>query len=166
MENKDTGILLNEHNIKIQRNYFKELVRLKGINLIYRAPRPDKHYNGYGELFSYYQNPEVVGCIYQEHLNQWTMKKLGWNAELQEENAVIHVPYDLHDLQKGALFIVPSAIDHAQGRVFRVERMSTISMFPASVACEIAPVYENTFQADSFKHEQNNFSLLTEEEED
>ena len=78
---------------------------------------------------------------------------------------MIHVPYDLHDLQKGALFIVPSAIDRAKGRVFRVERMSTTTMFPASIACEIAPVLDSTFQMDSLHHDTNNFSLLPEEGE-
>lgn len=165
MDNKDTGLLLSDANIKLQRMYFSEMTRLKGINVVYRAPRKDKHYNGYGELMSYYQEPEVVGCIYQEHLSQWTMRKMGWDAELDESNAVIHVPYDLHDLQKGALFIVPSALDSAEGRVFRVERMSSTTLFPASIACEIAPVLENTFQPDSFKHETNDFSLLVEESE-
>lgn len=166
MDNKDTGLLLSETNLKLQRRYFTEMTRLKGINVIYRAPRKDKHYNGYGELMSFYQDPEVVGCIYQEHLSQWTMRKLGWDAELSDDNAVIHVPYDLHDLQKGALFIVPSAIDMAKGRVFRVERMSTTTMFPASIACEIAPVLDSTFQRDSLHHDTNNFSLLPEEGED
>lgn len=77
MENKDTGILLDKQNLILQRQYFEELVRLKGINVVYRAPRKDKHYDGYGELFSYYQEPEIVGCIFQDHVNQWTMRKLG-----------------------------------------------------------------------------------------
>ena len=84
MENKDTGLLLDKQNIELQRFYFEELVRLKGINLIYRAPRENKSYNGYGELDTFFYDPIVVGCIFEEHPNQWTMKKLGWNSELQE----------------------------------------------------------------------------------
>ena len=159
MDNKDTGLLLSETNLKLQRRYFMEMTRLKGINVIYRAPRKDKHYNGYGELMSFYQDPEVVGCIAR-------CVAQGYFTALSEDNAVIHVPYDLHDLQKGALFIVPSAIDRAKGRVFRVERMSTTTMFPASIACEIAPVLDSTFQRDSLHHDTNNFSLLPEEGED
>ena len=57
---------------------------------------------------------------------------------------MIHVPYDLHDLQVGALFIVPSGLDKAEGRVFRVISMQNIMVYPASIACEIAPEYADT----------------------
>lgn len=41
MDNK-YGILLND-NIKLHRIYFKEMCKLIGIKVVYRAPRPDKH---------------------------------------------------------------------------------------------------------------------------
>ena len=76
MDNKDTGILINK-NILIYRQYFKEMVKLVGINVVYRAPRKDKAYDTYGELDSNYYEPIVVGCIFDEHPTQKTMKKLG-----------------------------------------------------------------------------------------
>ena len=91
------GILLSP-DIKLFRNYFDELVRLQGIKVIYYAPRPDKHYTTYAEISSNYQEPDLVGVIFQDHLDQKSAKKMGWNAELQEDAAVIHVPYDLHDI--------------------------------------------------------------------
>ena len=66
---------------------------------------------------------------------------MGWVAELQESSSIIHVPYDLPNLQVGAQFIVPCGIDHAKGRVFRVISMQNIMVYPASIACEIAPEY-------------------------
>ena len=165
MENKDTGLLLDKQNITLQRKYFEELVRLKGINLIYRAPRENKSYNGYGELDAFFYEPKVVGCIFEDHPTQWTMKKLGWDSELQEDVSIIHVPYDTPKLQSGALFVVPSGLDNAEGRLFRVLRMSTISVYPASVACQIAPVWENAFEESQLNHKDNNFNLLKEEED-
>lgn len=165
MENQDTGILLNKHNIEIHRKYFKEMTRLIGINVLYRSPRPDKHYDGYGELDTFYNPPKVVGCIFDEHPTQWTMKKMGWNSELQEGLSVIHLPYDLEGLQSGAIVIVPSGLDNAEGRVFRVIRMSTIQVYPASIACEIGPVFESDFERSQFNHSQDNFNLLVDEEE-
>lgn len=38
MEQKDIGILLREKNIKLQRYYFDQVVKLIGIQCIYRAP--------------------------------------------------------------------------------------------------------------------------------
>ena len=162
MDNKDTGILLNQNNLKLQRFYFEQMVRLIGINVIYRAPRKDKHYNGYGELDAFYHEPQIVGCIFEEHPNQYTMKKMGWNVELQEDVALIQVPYDLKGLQRGALFIIPSGLDDAEGRVFKVEDMQTIAVTPAYITCKIAPVYENKFEESQFQHSATDFNLLKE----
>lgn len=165
MENKDTGILLNQQNLKLQRFYFEQMVRLIGINVIYRAPRENKTYNGYGELDSFYYEPKQVGCIFVEHPNQYTMRKLGWDAELQEEVSLIQVPYGLERLQRGALFIIPSGLDGVEGRVFMVEDMATIAVTPPYITCKLAPVYKNTFERSQFIHEDNDFNLLNEEED-
>lgn len=163
MEETKYGILLNK-DIKLHRQYFKEMTKLLGIQVIYRAPRENKHYNGYGELETFYYEPQLVGCIFEEHPTQQTLKKLGWVSELQETSSVIHVPYDLQNLQQGALFIIPSGLDKAKGRVFRVGKMSNSMIYPASIACEIMPEYESTFDRASFNHQRDDFNLLNEEE--
>ena len=45
MEDKDYGLLLRPSDIKLQRTYFKQMTSLLGVNVVYRAPRPDKHYS-------------------------------------------------------------------------------------------------------------------------
>lgn len=159
------GLLLN-NDIKLHRGYFDEMIRLLGIQVIYRAPLPDKHYTTYAEIESNYAEPILVGCIFDEHPTQQTLKKMGWVAELQQDSSFIHVPYDLPNLQQGALFIVPSGIDNAKGRLFRVVSMSTSMVYPASITCEIVPEYENTYVPetnDDYVHSTDN--LLNEEQE-
>ena len=78
------GLLLNGNNIKIHRQYFKEMVRLIGVQTIYRAPRPSKSWTTYAEIDSNYFNPILVGCIFDEHPTQRTLKKMGWVSELQD----------------------------------------------------------------------------------
>ena len=165
MEQRDTGILLNAHDIKLHRQYFNEMVKLMGIQVLYRPVKEEsKQYDGYGELDSFYDLPLLVGCIFDEHPNQKTMRKLGWNSELSESNSIIHLPYDLERLQVGCLVIVPSGIDHAKGRVFKILQMSSICVYPASIACEIGPVFENSFEKSQLNQSDNNFNLLAEEE--
>ena len=94
------------------------------------------------------------------------MKKLGWNAERDETAPVIHVAYDLKGLQGGALFIIPSGIDGAEGRVFKVLDMSNIPLYPASIACKLGPVLKSEFersQTQDYTH--SNLNLLEEEED-
>ena len=162
--NNNYGLLLNQKDILLQRKYFEECVNMLGVKVIHRAPRPDKHYTTYSEIQSNYFEPEAVGCIFDEHPNQRTMRKLGWNAELGESASIISVPYDLEGLQQGSLFIIPSAFDNTKGRLFRVVEITGIMIYPASLTCKLVPEYENTFTPDNFNHQHNSFNLLNRED--
>lgn len=162
----DYGLLLTK-DIKLHRFYFKEMVKLLGINCQYYAPRNNKHYDKLGDLSTDYFPPETVGCIFQEHPDQKTMKKMGWVSELQEGSSIIHLPYDLNNLQVGALVLVPSGLDNVDGRLFRIIAMQNIMVYPASIACELAPEYISTDEPpltqDFTKH---NFTVLVDHEDD
>ena len=90
---------------------------------------------------------------------------MGWVSELQENSSIIHVPYDLPELQQGALFYLPSGLDNTSSRLFRVIKMQNIMMYPASISCEIVPEYENTFNKNQYDYTFSDFNLLTEEED-
>ena len=160
MENSQNyGILFNE-DMKLHRLYFSELVRLQGIQVLYRAPKKDKHWTTYGEIESNYERPIQVGCIFDEHPKQKTMKKLGWLSELDEEASVIEVPYDLPNIQVGALFIIPSALDNSVGRLFRVAEMSTTMIYPSSITCKLVPEYEDTCEPSQLAHLNDSISMI------
>ena len=122
--NNKYGLLLTS-DIKLQRHYFKEMCKLIGINVIYRAPKEDKYYTNYAEIKSNYQDPITIGCIFDEHPTQQTLKKMGWVSELQESSSIIHLRYDLENIQQGCLFIIPSGLDDGKGRMFRVVKLTT-----------------------------------------
>lgn len=163
-KNPKYGILINQSAL-LHRKYFNEMVRLLGIQVGYLPPQKDKTYTDYGEIIANYQNGEMVGCIFNEHPDQKTLKKIGWVSELSENASIIHVPYDLHDLEAGALFIIPSGLDGGQGKLFRVSTMSNIMVYPSSIACEIVPEFQNTLPLDSTEDfKDRNFTLLRQEE--
>lgn len=138
----DYGLLINK-DIKLHRTWFKQMLALHGINCKYKAPLLNKENDIHGDLQTGYKPAITVGCIFEEHPNQKSLRKAGWVAELQEGSSMIHVPYDLPGLQVGALFEVPSGLDTGKGRLFRVISMSNIMIYPASIACEIALEYES-----------------------
>ena len=164
---KDYGILINS-DIKLHRLWFKQMLALHGINCKYRAPSSNKEYDIYGDLQTGYKPEIIVGCLFEEHPDQKSLKKAGWVAELQEGSSIIHVPYDLPDLQVGALFEVPSGLDNGKGRVFRVRSMSNIMIYPASIACEIALEYESNDEQHliTTAHEKEDMPLLIDREDD
>lgn len=159
------GLLLKQKDILLQRKYFEECIQLLGVKVIHRAPRPGKHYTTYAEIDSNYFAPAITGCIFDEHPNQRTMKRLGWNSELSENASVMSVPYDLDGLQQGSLFVIPSAFDNTKGRLFRVVEISSIMIYPASLTCKLVPEFENTFTNDSYNHQHNSFNLLNREDD-
>ena len=136
-----TGVLVNKDTL-LQRKYFMEMARLRGIESSYRYPLKDKTYSTQGELVSHYSEPMEIWCILNENIDQRTRRKLGWNAEQVESLMLISVPYDTPNIQVGALFTIPAAIDTAKDRLFRVIEMSTVQLYPASITCRIAPEYE------------------------
>ena len=167
MDNKDTGLLLHKSDIELHRKWFKQMVKLIGLNVIYRAPRDSKQYDTWGELDAHYYEPVLVGCIYQDHPDQKTAKKMGWNAELSEGSTLIVVPYDLPKLQIGALFIIPPGIDGGEARVFKVISMKVIAMYPSEITCELGPMLKSDFDHSQSKDYSNsNMSVIVEETDD
>ena len=146
MENQKYGQLLTP-TIKINRQYFREMCKLLGIRVLYRAPKIGKTYTTYRELESNYEDPIMVGCIFDEHPTQQTLRKIGWVSELNENSSFIHVDYDLPGLQQGALFIIPSGLDDGKGRLFRVVKMVNEIVYPSSITCEIVPEYFDDFES-------------------
>lgn len=151
-------------DIKLHRKWFDEMVRLIGIQVVYRAPRKDKRWTSFAEIESNYQPSIVIGCIFDEHPTQQTMKKIGWVSELQKDSSLIHIAYDTPDIQQGALFIVPSGLDDGKGRLFRCVKLTNSIVYPASIACEIVPEYEDTYQNTNNDFMHSSFNLLNEED--
>ena len=163
----DYGLLIGK-DIKLHRMWFKQMTALHGINCKYRAPLPNKTYDINADLQTSYGQPILVGCIFDEHPSQKSLKKAGWVAELQEGASIIHVPYDLPNLQVGALFDVPSGLDNGACRTFRVISLTNIMVYPASIACEIALEYESVDEQRliATAHEQEDMPLLIDMEGD
>ena len=162
---KDIGILYNEQNLKLQRIYFNQMLRMIGIKVLHYAPLPGKRYTTYAEIKTAFEEPVVTGCVFEEHPTQKTMKKLGWDSERQEDASLISVPYDLAHVQAGSLFALPSGIDNSEARLFRVVEMSTIILYPASITCKLVPEWANTARESQIVNfKTQDFNLLREEE--
>lgn len=163
---KDYGLLV-QPNVKLQRKYFNEMVTLRGVFCEYQYPLQNKQYTTQGELDTSYSDPIKVGCIFNDNIDQKTAKKLGWDAELQDQASLISVPYDLENLQVGCIFKVPSAFDHTPGRKFRVVEMSAIPIYPASITCRLVQEYETTVEkAEIEQFNNSDFNLLNQEDEE
>ena len=161
MERK-AGVLLNQDAL-LHRKYFKEFARLRGISSMYQFPLKDKDLSTQGELISRYSAPQEVWCVLNENIDQKTSQRLGWNAEQLDSLVLLSVPYDLPELQVGALFTIPAGVDGGKDRLFRVAEMSTIQLYPASVTCRVMPEYETQVEKSELRDfKTTTFNLLRE----
>ena len=165
MNSPKYGLLLND-NIKLHRGYFAEMCKMLGITVKYRAPLPDKHYTTYAEIESSYAPPIDLGCIFTEHPDQRTLRKMGWVSELQESSSIIHIPYDTPGIQQGALFYIPSGLDNGAYRLFRCVKLTNSIVYPASISCEIVPEFEDIYNKSDDMYQHSSLNVLSDEEED
>ena len=157
------GILLTP-DIKLHRQYFVEMTQLFGINVVYRSLKSGKKWTTYGEIDANYNKPITLGCIFDEHPTQQTLKKMGWVSELQESSSLIHIPYDTPGIEVGCLFSIPSGLDDGKSRLFRCVKLSNIMVYPASMTCEIIPEYEDNYEPVLNNFQNTSFNLLNEED--
>ena len=75
-ENRKYGLLI-QPSIKLNRQYFKELCKLHGIYVLYRAPLQDKHYTTYAEIDNNCQNNSLkVLSAFHKHEVQEDFRSL------------------------------------------------------------------------------------------
>lgn len=151
--------------MKLQRDYFVEMASLIGVNIIYRAPKPDKHWTIYSEIESNYYPPVLIPSMFNEFPEHKTMKKLGWDSEQLQNISIISIPYDTPNIQVGALMVVPSAFDKTKGRLFRVTKISGIMIYPASLTCELVPEFENVFDKQLYNHSNDSMNAMAREDD-
>lgn len=120
--------------------------RMLGVSSEYYALSSVSQLDNYSEstkTTSIYDKPISIYVIFESYPDQKTLKKHGWVSELSEGSSIIHVAYDLPNLSVGARFTFPSGLDEGKPRIFQVIKMQNIMIYPASITCEVAPVYDN-----------------------
>lgn len=157
------GMLITP-DAKLHRHYFEEMLRLIGINVKIKTPtNTSKTYTDNGELIANYNDWFDTGCIFEDHPQQKTMKKLGWFTEGDTDSSLIHLPYDTPNLQQGTLVSIPSGLDGAKDRTFRVVELSNVMVYPASITCRVVPEWENSMTlTETHNYTQSSYNAVKE----
>ena len=125
----------------MHRHYFKEMLKLYGIDGMYFQVKEDTiNYNETGELSAEYLEPIPCQMIFDQVPKVSTLKKLGWTTELDQSQPLIHVDFDLKGLQIGACFNIEDPLRPGKGRLFRVTKLSVGIIYPMCVTCQIVAI--------------------------
>ena len=123
------------------RKYFKEMLEKYGIDGMYFQPKEEtKKYNETGEFSAEYEKPIQCQMIFDQVPKVSTLKKLGWTAEMDESQPLIHVDYDLPGLQSGSCFSIEDPLRPGKGRLFRVTKISVGIIYPMCATCQIVAI--------------------------
>lgn len=80
---------------------------------------------------------------------------------------MIHVAYDVPGIQAGGIFTIPSGLDNAAPRKFKVLRLQNSAIYPSSISCELGPLLDDRDELAPVRDfRASNFNLLADDEED
>lgn len=126
---------------EIFRKYFKECLDLYGIpSLFFQKKETIKDFTTLGEMKNNYYDPIETHVIFESTPQVRTLKKLGWVTELDKEQPIVHVEYNLPGISRGCVFKIKDPISLTDGRLFRITKMSTGILYPASISCQLIAV--------------------------
>lgn len=136
--------LLTKNDASIFRNYFKEMAKLRGIQVIYKYPI-DMEFSIYAE-----ENPKgfsediPMDIIFEENPKMATLRKYGWVSELPDDKPYIaQLPFDAKNLCKGCRIIIPSPFPLGPARTFVITEITGNLEFPDNWVCKLAPVFHD-----------------------
>lgn len=126
----------------IFQEYFNEMLEMYGIDVLYYQ-RKEKcsEWNAVGELSANYYSPIEAKILFDQIPSVKTLKKLGWVTELDSQQPIVHMKYDLPGLQQGCLIKVKDPLSLSNdGRMFRITKMSTGIIYPFSITAQIVAI--------------------------
>lgn len=130
----------------IYRKFFKEQAKLLGIHVEYRYPIDMEFTTHAQENPKGYSEPQEVDIIFDSSPKLSTLRKLGWVSEDKSDKPyLIQAPFDIPNLQKGCLFILPSPEPLSESRVFKVVDIQVDQVMPDSWYCHVAPKLEEQY---------------------
>jgi len=134
--------LIVDEEVQMLREMYDEGLEMQGVPVQYQYPLKND-YNLYGEqaadAFS-----ELIDtfCGVEAQPKIATLKKLGWVVENSSELPfLLHVSFNLPEIQKGSKFFFAGLHTGLPTREFVVERMSMEFQVPDHIICEVIPQY-------------------------
>lgn len=129
-----------QNDAKMQRKYFNEMLDFYGIPAQYFQCKPGKKYNSVGEMKDCFFDPIRTKVLFDQVPSIKTLKKLGWVTELDQQQPLVHVKYDLPGIEQGCVFSIKDPLKENEGRLFRITKMSMGIIYPANITCQIVAI--------------------------
>lgn len=142
--------LLNRQDSKIFRQYFKEMVKLIGIQVAYMYVK-NQSMTIHSEDNSNLSLPIPLNVLFDENPSIDTLNRLGWVSELNTQQPIIvNLPYDTPHLAVNCRIIVESTDGTPRPRVFKITKIQSDLEYPDAYTCAMVPVFDQYEQTNSY----------------
>ena len=133
--------ILTKHDATLYRQFFKEMAKLRGIQVIYQYPI-DMEFSIYAEENPKgFSEPIPMDIIFEENPKMATLRKYGWVSEVPDDKPyMMTLPYDAKNLCKGCRVTIEPPHPLGKARIFVITEISSNLEFPDSWVCKVAPV--------------------------
>ena len=149
--------LLTRKDSAIFRQFFKEMARLRGIQVIYQYPI-DMDFSIYAEEDPRGFSEEIImDIIFEENPKVTTLRKYGWVSELPDDKPYLaQLPFDAKNLCKGCRITMKPPLPLADNRVFVITDIQANLEFPDNWMCKLAPVFFSKTQDKTVDYKDRN----------
>lgn len=135
-------MLIGEKTLKLKRGQFLSACKARGRNVRYYEPLDPYQptlWNEWHEGHEKFKEAEGTRVLWHEHLDEWTLKRMGMIQTLNTGHPIVECPYSLRVLQ-GGIFTVQSGINKEEWIPYRVALMKTVDENVISITAELAPI--------------------------
>lgn len=151
---------LTKKDSTIFRQFFKEMAKLRGIEVIYQYPI-DMNFTIYAEEDPKGFSEDIpIDIIFDENPKVTTLRKYGWISQTPDDKPYLaQLPFDAPNLCKGCRISIQPPLPLADIRVFVITDIKANLEFPDNWMCKLAPVFFNktTTKLDGYKDKNNVF---------
>lgn len=155
---------LTDNDSTLYRNWFVEMARLRGIEVLYRYPMkvdPTIH----AEMLTEMSEPIPMDIIFETNPRTAMLKQIKWVSEFPNDKPYIAIlPYDAPNLQvECTISIKPIDSLNCYYRDFRITSINTILEYPDSWTCTLAPIFDVKNGTPKNDYSNSNYNYIDED---
>ena len=135
--------ILTKKDTTMFRGYFKEMAKLRGINVSYQYPIKTEH-TQYVEPITKLSKPERMDIVFEDNPKPKTLKAIGWVSEFGDDKPYIALlPYDAKNIGVDCVIMIsPDDVLRTRYNRFKITGLQSIMEYPDCWTCTLAPIFE------------------------
>lgn len=150
------GLLVQE-DVRLHRQFFKEMAKLRGLHVDYVYPVLEK-ITIHGQIIPKFSSIFEIDIMFESIPKIKTLKNYGWVSEDNKDKPYIaHFPFDTPNLQVKSRIKILSIDTNKGGKWFEITDISESMEYPEAYVCKLAPIFINDEEKNNYDETNDNY---------